>query len=157
MPNYWLMKTEPESFSFDDLAARGEKGEGWDGVRNYQARNFMREMRCGDRVLFYHSCISPPGIVGIAEVIREAYPDPTQFDPQSGYYYDPKATPEKPRWWQVDIRYVAYFKQFVGLPTLREHSELANMHLLQKGSRLSVMPVQADEWDYILELGGIHD
>lgn len=156
MPAYWLMKSEPDEFSFDDLAACGEQGEGWSGVRNYQARNFMRSMATGDQVFFYHSSTPIPGVIGIAEVVREAYPDPTQFDPQSPYY-DERSSETSPRWWQVDVRFVRHLANFVALKQLRGQSALSEMVLLKKGNRLSVAPVTPQEWRHILELGGIHD
>lgn len=147
---YWLMKSEPETFSIEDLAQRPQQTEHWDGVRNYQARNMMRDqMRKGDLVFFYHSNCQPPGIAGIAEVVREAYPDFTAFDPES-QYYDPKSTREKPRWFMVDVRFKEKFKRLISLDELRQYPELANMRLLQKGNRLSVMEVSKAEWEFIL-------
>jgi len=153
--NYWLMKSEPSVFGIDDLAARPKKTEPWDGVRNYQARNMMRDdMRRGDRVFFYHSNCDPPGIVGIMEVVREGYPDPTQFDPESKYH-DPKSDPDDPRWYLVDVRLKKRFRRMVTLAELREHAgELGDFVLLRKGSRLSVMPVEEATWQRILELAG---
>jgi predicted RNA-binding protein with PUA-like domain len=145
---YWLMKSEPDEFSIDDLARAGRKGAPWTGVRNYQARNFMRdEMRVGDGVLFYHSSCPEPGVAGIAEVSRPAYPDATQFDPKSEYY-DAKATRDAPRWLHVDVRIVAKAR-LVPLAELREHRELAGMRILQRGNRLSITPVTAAEWKFI--------
>jgi len=145
---YWLMKSEPDEFSIDDLARAGRKGAPWTGVRNYQARNFMRdEMRVGDGVLFYHSSCPEPGVAGIAEVSRPAYPDATQFDPKSEYY-DAKATRDAPRWLHVDVRIVAKTR-LVPLAELREHRELAQMRILQRGNRLSITPVTAAEWKFI--------
>jgi len=145
---YWLMKSEPDEFSIDDLARAGRKGAPWTGVRNYQARNFMRdEMRVGDGVLFYHSSCPEPGVAGIAEVSRPAYPDATQFDPKSEYY-DAKATRDAPRWLHVDVRIVAKTR-LVPLAELREHRELAGMRILQRGNRLSITPVTAAEWKFI--------
>lgn len=144
----WLMKSEPDVFSIDDLKRRGTAG--WDGVRNYQARNFMREMRMGDQVFFYHSSCAVPGIAGVAEVVKEAYPDPSQFDRKSGYY-EPRATPENPVWDQVDLKHVRSFEKFVSLDELRGLPQLKNMRLLQKGSRLSVQPVTETEWQAILK------
>lgn len=146
---YWLMKSEPETFSIDDLAAR--KVEPWDGVRNYQARNFMREMAVGDGVFFYHSNARPPGIVGLAEVAKAAYPDPTQFDGQSDYF-DARSTVDHPRWDLVEVRFKEKFAQMITLETLKEHEALSEMVLVQKGNRLSVMPVTKAQWDCILSL-----
>ena len=151
---YWLMKSEPDAFSIDDLAARGDAGEPWDGVRNYQARNLMRDdMRIGDRVLFYHSNCEVPGIVGIAEVASEAYPDATAFDPDAKYY-DPKSDPDNPRWLLVDLRYVRHLIRAISLAELREHADgpLADLPLVRRGNRLSVMPVTDAQWAFILGL-----
>ena len=149
------MKSEPSVFGIDDLAARPKKTEPWDGVRNYQARNMLRDaMRKGDLAFLYHSNCTPPGIVGIMEVVREGYPDPTQFDPESKYH-DPKSDPDDPRWYLVDVRLKKRFERMVTLPELREHAaELGDFALLRKGSRLSVMPVEAETWRRILELAG---
>ena len=145
---YWLMKSEPDEFSIDDLAKASRKGAPWTGVRNYQARNFMRdEMRVGDGVLFYHSSCAEPGIAGLAEVSRAAYPDATQFDPKSDYY-DEKSARDNPRWLHVDVRFVAKTR-VVPLAALRNHRELAGMRLLQRGNRLSITPVTAAEWKFI--------
>jgi predicted RNA-binding protein with PUA-like domain len=147
--SYWLMKSEPADVSIDDLAAMHTVG--WYGVRNYQARNFMRDtQRVGDGVLFYHSSCAEPGIAGIARVASVAYPDPTQFDPKSKYF-DAKATPENPRWMQVDVEFVRKTR-LLSLAELRQHPELADMRVLQKGSRLSITPVTAAEWRKIKEL-----
>lgn len=149
--NYWLMKSEPDVFGIDDLARRPGQTEHWDGVRNYQARNFMREMKAGDRIFFYHSNAQPPGIVGIAEVAREAYPDFTAWNPESKYF-DPKSTPEKPRWFMVDVRFVRKFEHIISLDALRTNPTLADMPLVRRGNRLSVMPVTAEEWERILKM-----
>jgi predicted RNA-binding protein with PUA-like domain len=147
---HWLMKSEPETFSIDDLKQR--KREPWDGVRNYQARNFMRDgMQVGDGVFFYHSNCATPGIVGIAKVVSDAYPDPTQFDPDS-HYFDPKSSRDKPRWMLVDIGFVRKLKRTISLDELKGQDALAEMPLVRKGNRLSVMPVGDAEWDYILGL-----
>ena len=138
---FWLMKSEPETFSIEDL--RRLKISGWDGVRNYQARNFIKEMQPGDEILFYHSNAAPPGVAGLAEVVRAAYPDPTQFDPENGHY-DPKALPEKPIWFQVDVRHVRTFDRLLALDELRGMPSLSDM-LLFKRSRLSVQPVSASQ------------
>ncbi len=148
---YWLMKSEPDTFGIDDLAARPNATEHWDGVRNYQARNFMREMKKGDLVLFYHSSCPQPGVVGIAKVVKEAYPDFTAFDPESKYF-DPKSSPDKPRWFMVDIQLQKKLKRTVSLAELKVHPALEGMQLLKKGSRLSVMPVEADHFKLIVGL-----
>lgn len=150
-PQYWLMKSEPSVFSIDDLARAPKRTTCWDGVRNYQARNFMRAMKPGDQVFFYHSNANPPAIVGIAEVAAVAYPDPTQFE-RSHKHFDPASDPKAPRWDMVDIRYVRAFAAPVSLDALRMEKKLAGMALLQKGSRLSVQPVTKGEWEYILKL-----
>lgn len=145
---YWLMKSEPDEFSIDDLAR--ERKAPWTGVRNYQARNFMRDaMQVGDGVLFYHSSCAEPGIAGLAEIASRAYADETQFDPQSGYY-DPAATRSAPRWLAVDVRFVAKTR-LVPLAELRAHRELAGMRVLQRGNRLSITPVTPAEWRFITE------
>lgn len=148
---YWLMKSEPTSFSIDDLLRAPGKRTCWDGVRNYQARNFMREMAIGDRVLFYHSNADPPAVVGIAEVVRRAYPDDSAFD-KTDHHYDPKSKPEAPIWEMVDVKFVVKFAQPLGLDLLRQQPRLRQMELLRKGSRLSVQPVRAEEWVAILAL-----
>jgi predicted RNA-binding protein with PUA-like domain len=145
---YWLMKSEPEEFSIDDLARASRRGSAWFGVRNYQARNFMRDqMRIGDHVLFYHSSCAEPGIAGLAEICSEAYPDKTQFDPESKYY-DAKATRENPRWVNVDVRFIRKTR-LLTLAELRAHRELAGMRLLARGNRLSITPVDPGEWKFI--------
>lgn len=150
--NYWLIKSEPDVFGFDDLLAAPNQTTMWEGVRNYQARNFIRDdMKLGNRVLYYHSSITPPGVVGIAEVASEAYPDPTQFDAESDYY-DPKATPETPRWLAVDIKAVKKLARLVTLDELKGVPELSQMRLVQRGNRLSVMPVTQREFDIIIDL-----
>lgn len=146
------MKSEPETFGIDDLAQRPRQTEHWDGVRNYQARNFMRDdMRVGDQIFFYHSNCDEPGIVGIAEVAREAYPDFTALDPDSKYY-DPKSTAENPRWFMVDVRFVRKFAHVIPLREMRDNPRLQDMLLLQKGSRLSITPVTARQWKAILAM-----
>ena len=152
---YWLLKSEPDAYSIDDLKRDGSTY--WDGVRNYQARNFMRDdMKVGDGVLYYHSNCKPPGIVGIARVSREGYPDPTQFDEES-HYYDPKATEEDPRWIVVDVEYVAKLDEPLSLPELKENPKLEGLPLLQKGQRLSVQPVDGKHWRHILKRAGVKD
>jgi len=143
---YWLMKSEPDGVSIDDLEKK--KSVAWFGVRNYQSRNFMRDqMQVGDKVFFYHSSCEVPGIAGIAEVSKLAYPDRTQFDKKSKYY-DSKATPANPRWFNVDVKFVKKTR-LLTLPELRRHQALANMRLLAKGNRLSITPVDPAEWEYI--------
>ena len=146
---YWLMKTEPDEFSIDDLSKK--KVEPWTGVRNYQARNFMREMKPGDGVLFYHSSCEIPGVAGIAEVAVEAYPDPTQFDKKSDYY-DAASKREEPRWSLVDVKYKRKLKRVIALSELKDRKELDGFALLARGNRLSVLPVTKAQWDFILGL-----
>lgn len=150
--NYWLMKSEPNAFSIDDLKNMPDQTEHWDGVRNYQARNMMRDdMKIGDQVFFYHSNCDVPGIVGMMEVVREGYPDHTAFDPQSKYF-DPKSDPQNPRWIMVDIKYIRHTNRVISLAELKECEMLENMQLVRKGNRLSIMPISTDEWNYILTL-----
>ena len=147
---YWLMKSEPDVFSIDDL--KKKKTSGWDGVRNYQARNFMRdEMKIGDLVLFYHSNAEIPGVAGLAKVCKTSHPDPTQFDSKSEYY-DPKATKENPRWFMVEVEFVEKFDRVISLSELKTTKGLENMPLVQKGSRLSINPVSEKEFKIITEL-----
>ena len=146
---YWLMKSEPSDASIDDLATMPGQTIAWYGVRNYQARNFMRDqMRVGDQVFFYHSSCAEPGIVGIAEVCKLAYPDATQFDSASKYF-DPKATSQNPRWFNVNVKFVKKTR-LVGIKELRSYSDLANMRILQTGNRLSITPVDPAEWKFIM-------
>ncbi|HEY0971427.1 MAG TPA: EVE domain-containing protein [Gemmatimonadales bacterium] len=153
-PRYWLMKSEPSVFSFDDLMAAPDRTTCWEGVRNYQARNFMRDdMRVGDLVFFYHSSTEPPGIAGVAEVVREAYPDHTALDPASEYH-DPKSDPDSPTWLMVDIRAVKPVEPIITLSELRETPGLDGMELLRRGSRLSVQPVSAEHWKVVRGLRG---
>ena len=141
---YWLMKSEPDVYSFDDLLKDGRTM--WDSIRNYQARNFMRDdMKIGDQVLFYHSNAKPPGVAGIAEVVSEPYPDPVQFDPASNYH-DPKSDPDNPRWILVDVKPVEVLPRFVPLEELRAAKSLSEMPLLQRGQRLSIQPVTAAQF-----------
>jgi predicted RNA-binding protein with PUA-like domain len=150
---YWLVKSEPEVFSFDDLLRSPGQATSWDGVRNYQARNFMRDdMRAGDLVLFHHSSAKPPGVAGVAEVVREAYGDPTALDPSSPGH-DPKSTPAEPIWVSVELKAVERFAEPVPLAELREQPALAGMELLRRGSRLSVQPVTAAEFKVVRKLG----
>jgi predicted RNA-binding protein with PUA-like domain len=152
MPQYWLMKSEPSCFSIDDLQNSPNQTTSWDGVRNYQARNFMRDqMQIGDLVCFYHSNCKPPGIIGIAEVSSAAYPDFTAWDPNSEHP-DPTSTPEKPRWFMVDIKFKHKFKQIISLEQLKQCPDLIKMQLLQKGNRLSVLPISQEEWTQIQQL-----
>ena len=147
---YWLMKSEPDELSIDDLARAAHRTTPWFGVRNYQARNFMRDqMQPGDKVLFYHSSCAEPGIAGLAEVGVPAYPDATQFDPKNKYF-DPKATPETPRWFNVDVKLVKKTR-LVPLSEIRAYPELANMRILQKGNRLSITPVDPAEYTFIIK------
>lgn len=150
---YWLMKSEPESFSIDDLKNRPKQTEPWDGVRNYQARNMMRdEMKVGDLAFFYHSNCDEPGIVGIMEICREGYPDHTAFDPED-HHYDPKSDPDNPRWMMVDVKYVRHLERTISLRDIKEHAaQLDGFPLIRKGNRLSVMPVEKAHWDFILGL-----
>lgn len=150
---YWLVKSEPDAYSIDDLERDGQAE--WDGVRNYQARNFMRdEMTVGDLVLFYHSNAKPPGVAGVAKVATEAYPDPTQFDPKSKYH-DPKATEEAPRWHLVDLSFVEKFDAVLGLDVLKEHAEdLEGMMVIKRGIRFSVQPVEKEHFRKVLKLAG---
>jgi predicted RNA-binding protein with PUA-like domain len=148
--NYWLMKSEPDVFGIDHLKA--VKIEPWDGVRNYQARNMMRDqMKKGDLVFFYHSNTDVPGIVGIMEVVKEGYPDHTAFDPEAKYY-DPKSAPDNPRWYMVDVKFKRKLKRTIPLSELKELEELEDMPLVRKGNRLSIMPVTREQWDFILSL-----
>jgi len=149
---YWLMKSEPSEFSIDDLAQRPDQTEPWDGVRNYQARNMMRDdMKVGDSIFFYHSNCDVPGIVGIAQVKREAYPDPTAFDPQNKHY-DPKSQPEKPTWLMVDVGFVRKLTRAITLAELKDKAELEGLALVRRGNRLSVMPMTENQWHFILGL-----
>jgi predicted RNA-binding protein with PUA-like domain len=154
MPKYWLLKSEPESFSIQDLAKSPKKTTCWSGVRNYQARNYMRdEMKIGDRVLFYHSSADPTAIVGTAKIVKEGYPDPTAWD-KNDDHYDPAASPENPRWSMVDIQLEEIFKKPLPLEQLRKVAALKKMELLRKGSRLSVQPVTKEEFEAVLKLAG---
>jgi predicted RNA-binding protein with PUA-like domain len=149
---HWLMKSEPDVFSIDALYQAPRRTTHWDGVRNYQARNFMRDgMKKGDQVFFYHSNCETPGIVGIAKVVREAYPDHTAFDPDDDHY-DPKSDPTKPAWMMVDVQYVRKLKRVISLQELKENPALQSMALVRKGNRLSVMPVTEAEWQTVLAM-----
>ncbi|MEZ5500354.1 MAG: EVE domain-containing protein [Steroidobacteraceae bacterium] len=150
---YWLMKSEPQSFGIDDLAAAPGRRTAWDGVRNYQARNYLRDaMKRGDRGFFYHSSCAEPGIVGIVEVVREGYADASAFDPDD-HHYDPKSDPDQPRWYVVDVRLVRKLRRTITLDELRKHvRKLDGLLLLQRGNRLSITPVSEGHWQYILKL-----
>lgn len=149
--NYWLLKSEPSTFSIDDLRRAKGGRDHWDGVRNYQARNFIRDMEQGDLAFFYHSNCPRPGIAGIVEICRTAYPDFTAFDPDSPYY-DPKSHPDNPLWYMMDVRYQRKFPQLIELAELKRHRELQALPLLRRGNRLSIMPIGAKEWRFILQL-----
>lgn len=150
--SYWLFKTEPDEFSIDDLEALGDKPEPWDGIRNYQARNLLRDqVQEGDEVLIYHSSCKRVGVAGTARVVREGYPDPDQFNPENKYF-DPKADPENPRWYRVDVVFTGKFARFLPLTDIRAHPALQDMVLLRQG-RLSIQPVTTAEWTLIGELG----
>ena len=153
MPRYWLMKSEPSVFSIDDLARAKSQTTRWDGVRNFQARNFLRDdIAVGDGVLFYHSSADPPAVAGTAIVVRAGYPDPTQFD-RGDSHHDPDSSPDDPRWYAVDIKFASKFAQPVTLPELRATPALNDMVLLRRGSRLSVQPVAPEEWKLIARMG----
>lgn len=150
---YWLFKTEPGCFSFDDLQKRPNLTEPWDGVRNFQARNFLRDqIKVGDRVLFYHSNIPEPAVVGLAEIVRNGYPDTTALNPNADHF-DPKSTPDNPIWYRVDLRYVKPLSRIVTLESIKQNPLLADMPLVKR-SRLSIQPVTGDEWRIILAMGG---
>jgi predicted RNA-binding protein with PUA-like domain len=147
------MKSEPEVFSIDDLAKSKNQTTYWDGVRNYQARNFLRdEIKIGDKVIFYHSNSEPPGAAGICEVVKEGYPDFTAFDPEN-HHYDPKSKMDSPTWFMVDIKLIKKFSHFVSIDEMRENKKLQTMKLLQRGNRLSVIPLTKQEYDEIVRLG----
>jgi predicted RNA-binding protein with PUA-like domain len=151
---YWLLKSEPDAFGIDDLKSRPERTEPWDGVRNYQARNMMRDqMRIGDQGFFYHSNVKEPGIVGIVEIVSEGHPDPTAFDPDAKYF-DPKSDPDNPRWYLVDVRYVRHLSRTITLAELKEYADgpLSGFPLVGRGNRLSIMPVSEQQWSFILKL-----
>ncbi len=149
--NHWLFKSEPETFSIDALARKPKQTTHWDGVRNYQARNMLRDqIKIGDQAFFYHSNCTPPGIVGIVEIVKAGYPDFTAFDPESNYY-DPTSSPEKPRWFMVDIRFVKKFARLITLEELKNQPGLENMQVARRGNRLSITSVSATEWNIILK------
>jgi predicted RNA-binding protein with PUA-like domain len=151
--NYWLMKSEPSTFGIDHLAKAKNRTSAWDGVRNFQARNYMREMRVGDLAFFYHSSTEVPGVAGIVKIVREAYPDPTAFDAKNDHY-DPDSDPQAPRWFMVDVQLVRKFDEVVSLETLRAHAsgKLKNMIVLKRGNRLSITPVTKTEWQHVESL-----
>ena len=150
--SYWLFKTEPDAYSISDLAAEPDKTTLWDGIRNYQARNMLRDqVKKGDKVFIYHSSCKDVGIVGTARVVRASYPDPTQFDPKEKYY-DPKSMPDNPRWYTVDIKHLKTFKRLIPLAELKTVSALADMTLLKKGNRLSILPVSEAQWQTIVAM-----
>ena len=150
---YWLMKSEPDVFSIDDLVKSKNKTTYWDGVRNYQARNYMRdEMKIGDQVIFYHSNSEPPGAAGICEVVKEGYPDFTAFDPEDPHY-DPKSKKDNPAWIMVDVKLISKLSRFVSINEMRENKKLEKMQLLQRGNRLSVIPITKAEFDEIVKMG----
>lgn len=154
---YWLMKSEPLTFSIDHLRALPNQTDSWDGVRNYQARNMMRdEIKIGDQVFFYHSNCNPAGIVGIMEVVKESHPDHTAFDPDDSHY-DPKSDPDNPRWFMVDLKFKRKFNRLISLAELRQSSGLDKMLILRKGNRLSITPITQNEWEIICELGDTPD
>ncbi len=147
------MKSEPDVYGFDHLMAAPQQTDMWDGIRNYQARNFLRDsMAVGDKVLFYHSNTKLPGVVGIAEIVSEAYPDPTQFDPNEKYY-DAKSTQDNPRWLVRDIKAIQKLNNYISLQRIKDEPKLADMRLVQRGNRLSIMPVEKKEFEFILALG----
>lgn len=153
MSKFWLVKSEPSEFSIDDLEKSNNQTTHWDGVRNYQARNFIRdEIKIGDKVLFYHSSTEPNAVVGVCEVVKDAYPDHTQFDPKHNHY-DPKSDKKNPTWFMVDIKLVKKFNNPVTLDEIKANLKLAKMKLVQRGNRLSVMPVTKDEFEIIAKLG----
>jgi len=143
---FWLFKTEPDAFSIDDLAARPQQTEPWDGVRNYQARNFLRDkVQLGDKVFIYHSSCKQVGIAGVAEVVKAGYPDTEQFNPESKYY-DPKASTDAPRWYRVDVKFVEKFNAVLPLKIIKSLPEVTEVGIVKKGHRLSIMPVEENEW-----------
>jgi predicted RNA-binding protein with PUA-like domain len=151
--NYWLFKSEPDAFSIDDLKNAPGKREHWDGIRNYQARNFIRDdMQKGDMAFFYHSSCAEPGVVGICEIVSDAYPDHTAFDPNEKYY-DAGSTPENPRWLMRDLKYRRKTKRLISLAEIKQHTDkLEGFPLIRRGNRLSIMPVSPDHWDFIISL-----
>jgi predicted RNA-binding protein with PUA-like domain len=152
MKKYWLMKSEPSVFSLEDLQKKPNQTYCWDGVRNYQARNMMRdEMKIGDCAFFYHSNCTEPAIVGIMHIVKESYPDYSAFDPQNAYF-DPKSSPDNPRWFRVDVQFLQKFSYPLTLKTLKTFPELTDLALVKRGNRLSIMPVSETQWQFILSL-----
>lgn len=150
--NYWLMKSEPDAFGIDDLKRRPQQTEPWDGVRNYQARNMLRDdIQVGDLAFFYHSNCAVPGIAGVMKIVRAGYPDTTALNPESKYH-DPKSTPDNPRWFRVDVRYKRKLKRIISLAELKAHPALHDLALLRRGNRLSILPLSQAHWDIILSL-----
>ena len=152
--NHWLLKSEPDSFSIDALAKAPKQTTAWDGVRNFQARNMLRDsMKAGDQAFFYHSSCDVPGIAGIVAIVKEGYPDKTAFDPKD-HHYDPDSKPEEPRWFVVDVKFVRKLKRVITLDELRQHAakQLKEFVLLRRGNRLSIMPVSKKDWDFVLAL-----
>lgn len=151
--NYWLIKSEPDAFSIDDLKNAPGKREHWDGIRNYQARNFIRDdMRKGDLAFFYHSNCKTPGVVGICEIVSDAYPDHTQFDPNSDYF-DAGSKSDNPRWLMRDVKYRRKTKRLISLAEIKDHADrLEGFALIRRGNRLSIMPVSEQHWNFILTL-----
>jgi len=146
---YWLFKTEPDAFSIDDLSNRPDKTEPWDGVRNYQARNFLRDgVKLGDKVFIYHSSCKVMGIAGVAEVVKAGYPDTTQFNPESNYF-DPKSSEDNPRWYRVDVKFVEKFPKVLPLSVIKGMESIRELPLVKKGGRLSIMPVEESEWQQL--------
>ena len=154
-PQLWLVKSEPDAFSWQDLVDSKGKRTHWDGIRNYQVRNFMRDdIKKGDLLLYYHSNAKPPGVVGIAEVVKESYPDHTQFDPKEKKF-DPKSKQDSPTWLMFDLKAKRKLKKFVPLQDLKDNDKLAEMLVVQKGQRLSIQPVEQKDWDVVLRMGGL--
>lgn len=152
---YWLIKSEPHTFSFEDLKSLPKKISTWDGVRNYQARNFMRDhMRKGDLALFYYSSCPKPGVIGVVRITKESYPDPTSWDPKSPYF-DPKSAPSSPRWFMVDIQWKEGFPKYVALEAIKKNNKLSGIKLVQKGNRLSIMPIEKEAFAEICRMGGL--
>lgn len=150
--SYWLFKSEPDSFSIDDLIACPEQTEPWDGIRNYQARNFLRDqVKQGDKLFFYHSSCKQVGVVGVATIVKKAYPDPSQFNPESKNY-DPKSSQENPRWLMVDVRFQEKFKTLLSLSSIKANPQITEIGLVKKGHRLSIMPVSENEWKIIYNM-----
>lgn len=152
--NYWLFKSEPDVFSIEDLKKSKNGTASWEGVRNYQARNFLRDdVKKGDLVLFYHSSVEPMAVAGVCEVVKEGYIDHFAFDKKSDYF-DPKSKADKPQWYMVDVKFKSMFKKPITLKEIKSYKELANMRLIQKGGRLSIQPITKEEFDFICKLGG---